>query len=732
MKVFPRAYIFSSVRLFQAAGFFLAVFMFCTVSGYAHYGLFASPQEINTLAVNETDTLPPVREQIINEEGFHQRIESLLEETDTELDYAELIEELGFLVQNPLNLNTATADELRRIFFLNDIQINNLLNHISMFGKLISIYELQSVEGFDMETITSIMPFVTVSEEVRRRHFSFDDLLREGSSQLFIRYQQYLEEQKGFSPVEPEDLENNPNSRYLGSPFRLYTRYRFTYYNNISLGITAEKDPGEEFFRGSQPKGYDFYSGHLHLRDFGKLRALSLGDYQVQFGQGLTLWSGLAFGKSSESVNTKKNGLGLRQYTSVDENNFMRGAGATIGFGHVEFTAFFSSKSRDASVSLLVDTLEQEEMVITSLQQTGLHRTPRELEGKNAVKETIYGGNLAYRRNNFSIGLTAYRMELGAEYQRRLSYYNQFDFNSRQNSNIGLDYNYVLRNFNFFGEGAMSENGGYAFLNGVMMSLDPRLSLSVVHRRFSKEYQSLYAVAFSENTRVVNENGLYIGLQAQLSREWQITAYADHFSFPWMKFRTYMPSRGYDYLAQINYRPSRSIEMYARYRIKNKPLNSSDTGMIRHLDNVQRENYRFNFSYAVSPSFTLRNRVEFVNFNYGSRNEKGFAIYQDIAYSNFKSPLALTLRYALFDTDGFDSRVYAYENDVLYAFSFPFYSDRGSRIYLLARYRLGRNIDLYARLAQTFYTNRNQIGSGLDLIEGNSRTEIKAQIRLRF
>jgi hypothetical protein len=677
------------------------------------------------------DTIPPVREQVISEEEFHQRIESLLEESEEELDYSELLEDLEFLSRNPINLNAASADELRRLFFLNDIQINHLLNHISMFGNLISLYELQSVEGFDLETILAIQPYVTVSEDIRRRHFSLQDMQREGSSQYFLRYQRLFEEQRGFSPVDPEDLEANPNARYLGSPYRLYTRYRFTYYHNVSIGITAEKDPGEEFFRGSQPQGFDFYSGHVHLRDFGTLRALSLGDYQVQFGQGLTLWSGLAFGKSSDAVGVKKNGLGLRQYTSVDENNFMRGAGATVGFGNLEFTAFFSSKGRDANV-LLTDTIEQEALVITSLQQTGMHRTPRELEGKNAVRETIYGGNLAYRQRNFSVGLTAYRMELGAEFERRLSFYNQFDFSDQRNSNIGLDYNYIVRNLNFFGEAAMSENGGYAILNGLMMSLDPRLSLAMVHRRFSRNYQSLHAVAFSENTRVVNENGFYIGLNAQLSREWRITAYADHFSFPWMKFRTYMPSRGYDYLVQVNYRPARTVEMYARYRVKNKPLNTRDPGIIRDLEDVRRENYRFHFAYTISPSFSLRNRVELVNFQFGERRERGYMVYQDIIYRHFSSPLALTFRYALFDTDGFDSRIYAYENDVLYAFSFPFYSDKGSRVYLLARYRLNRNIDLYARLAQTFYHNRDQIGSGLDLIEGNTRTEIKAQLRIRF
>lgn len=674
----------------------------------------------------DTVQLPPSTEEL-----FQERIENLAEETEQEIDYYELIEELEILQRNPINLNFATFDDLRRLFFLSDIQINNLLTHINKFGKLISIHELQSIEGFDMATIQAMLPFVRAGDQRFRRHFRIDDLIREGNSQYFLRYQRLFEQQRGFTPIDPDELKANPNARYLGSPFRLFSRYRFTYYNNVSIGLTAEKDPGEEFFGPTQRSGFDFYSAHAFIRDFGRIRAAVVGDYQVQFGQGLTLWSGLAFGKSSEAITLKKNGLGLRPYTSVDENNFMRGAGVTLALGSVEVTGFFSSKHRDANV-LETDTVSGEVLVITSLQQTGLHRTPRELEDKNSVKETIYGGRMAWKQNNLSLGLTAYRMELGSEFRRNLSVYNQFDFNSQTNTNFGFDYNYIVRNFNFFGEAAMSENGGYAILNGAMMSLDPRLSLALLHRKFSKDYQSLFAAAFSENTRVVNEEGVYLGINARLSPQWRISAYADHFSFPWMKFRTYLPSNGYEYLVQVNYRPRRTTEMYARYRIKNKPLNTQNPGMIRHLDDVIRENYRFHISFQISPSFTLRNRVEFTTFNFGQKAETGFMIYQDVIFRNLSSPWAITARYALFDTDGYNSRIYAFENDVLYAFSFPFYADKGTRAYLLVRYKLTRKIDLYARLAQTWYSNRNSTGSGLDIVEGNTRTEIKAQMRVRF
>ncbi len=676
------------------------------------------------------DTLPS---NGMHEEDFYQRIEIMAEDHagEEDIDFIELIEELEYFVQNPLNLNYAREEDLQSFFFLNDFQIRNLLNHIAVYGRLLTIFELQAIEGWDLETIELIRPYVMVAEERPRRHFSFDDLMREGRSQMFIRYQQVLQEQKGYSEIDPEELAENPNARYLGSPYRLYSRYRFTYYNNISLGFTAQKHPGEEFFRGSQPYGFEFYSGHLFMRDFGRLRSLAIGDFQAQFGQGLALWSNLSFGKSFDAINIKKNPLGLRQYTSADRNNFMRGAGSTFRFGDFEITGFFSYKKRDANV-LEYDTLSQEALAVTGLTEAGYARLPRELENKRSVDETVYGGNVTYKRPNFSFGATAYYYQLGAELKREHYVYNQFDFSGQSNTNISVYYNYIFRNFNIFGEAAYSESGGYAILKGFMASIDPRFSVALLHRYITKDYHSLMGNAFTENTRVINEQGIYLGLTSRLSREWTIYAYADHFSFPWMKWRTYAPSNGYDYLVQINFRPSRQVEMYLRYRNRNKPLNTADESMIKYPDDAIRQNVRFNIGYDVSRSFTFRNRVEFSDFKHGNNHQQGYMLYHDIIYRTLDKPWAVTLRYALFETGGHDSRVYVYENNVLYAFGFPFYSDKGSRAYLLIRYGVTRNIDIWARYAQTFYTNRNTVGTGLEQIDGNMRSEITAQVRLRF
>ncbi len=658
------------------------------------------------------------------DEWLARYIEEMADNLPEEHDPAYLAGELETLHMHPVNLNRAGINELNRLFMLNEIQRQKLIEHRERHGRLISIYELQAIDGFDTITINMILPFVTIDQQYPRPRFNLQRILSEGENVLFLRYSRLLEQQKGFLPVKPDE-----STPYPGSPYRLYARFRHTWYRNISFGFTAEKDPGEEFFRGSQKQGFDFYSAHLFIRDAGRIRALAVGDYLAGFGQGLTLWSGLNFGKGTETIGVRKNQGGLRQYTSVDENNFLRGIGATIGIGrNFEITAFYSNKKRDASIT----GEENGRIVISSLQQSGLHRTPRELECRKTVRERIKGSNIRYSSAGLSFGLTAYRMVLDAEYRRNLSFYNQFDFSNNHYNGAGLDFSYLKANANIFGEAAMGDNRRMAFIGGIMLSLHSSISVSLVYRNYQRGYQSPLASAFGEGSTPSNESGIYTGAEIRLSPRLRITAFADHFRFPWMRYRAYMPSQGFDYLISLQYQPDRETTVSARFRTKNKPLNTSRDVIIPYPEKNQRTQLRLHFGYPVSDSFSCRTRLEAAYHKRGSDRQRGHMIYHDILYRNASSPLSLTLRYALFDTDGFDSRIYAYEHDVLYAFSFPFYSDKGMRTYILVRYRAGRNTDIYARIARTVYINRDSSGSGLDTVEGKRRTEIKAQVRYRF
>jgi hypothetical protein len=305
-----------------------------------------------------------------------------------------------------------------------------------------------------------------------------------------------------------------PNGYYLGSADRIFARYTFQYNNNVSFAIAGEKDAGEEFKIGGnkidsiplndgtyknraeyrQTKGFDFYTGHIAIRNIKFIKTLVIGDYQATFGQGLTLWQGFAFGKSASPMGIKRYGAGIKPYRSFDENRFFRGVAGTFKLKRFEVTGLASYKKIDANATI-ADTLDSGEIDvvgISSLEISGLHNTNSLMQDKGSIEQTIFGGNVAYNHRSLHIGATVQNMNLSAELVKTPSLYNQFDFQGKSNFVGGVDYNYVFRNANFFGEYSMSANGGKAFCQGLILALDPKLTFIAHYRNFEKNFQNLY------------------------------------------------------------------------------------------------------------------------------------------------------------------------------------------------------------------------------------------------
>lgn len=670
--------------------------------------------------------------------AIDQIIEFVSENLESEnLDFTTVLEDLNYFYDHPLNLNRAERGELRRIYVLDEFQIKALLDHISETGKLLSLLELQGVEGFDQRTLNVLLPFVKVADKSEENRMNWTSIKSESTHEAIIRYQRVLEEMDGFSPIDDSTLTASPNSRYLGDPGRLYARYRFRFLNNISAGITAEKDPGEELFTGSQDRGFDYYSAHLYIGNQGVIKHAILGDYQVEFGQGLTYWTGLAFGKSADIKSIKRNGRGIAPYVSADENNFMRGAATTLQFGPVEITAFGSSKMVDANKTQ-IDTLDDQDIVVSefsSFQMSGIHGTPGQLIDKDAIRETNVGGNVRVSLDDHRIGASFVQTNYGADRTGDPELYRQFEGRSSSFFVAGFDYQFLIRNILGFGEASFRSDGGTAMINGAIISLDRTFNVSVLHRNYSKAYFSPRSNAISESTRNSNEEGLYFGLEAKMSKAWKFNSYYDLFTFPWLRFRTDIPSFGKEYLGQLEFQPSKAFKAYVRYRFEEKQENFQlEESPARSVGFQKKEWFRINTQYAFSKTFSIRNRLEYILVNQPERSqESGWMLYQDIIWKPaWPARYELKLRYALFDTDGYDSRIYTYEHDVLYAFSVPAYYNRGSRAYLIVKYDITRWSDLTIRASQTFYADRDLIGSGLNQIDGSTRTEIKAQLRMKF
>ncbi len=659
---------------------------------------------------------------------IEQLIEDIASSLDEgqELDYTNLFEDLAYYYEHPINVNSARPEELRELFILTDIQIANLQRHIDRYGSLRSIYELQAVDDFDLPTIRKLAWFVTAQPVLRLENFQLSDFFKNASHDLFLRYKRNLQLQDGFIPDPATGVPD-----YAGSPDYLYTRYRLNYKKSFRAGFTLEKDAGE-----TMQKGPDFYSAHAMYSGQTWLKQFVVGDYQALFGQGLTCWNGLAFGKSPFISNVKRNGIGLRPYSSVQETNFFRGAAATIGKKNIELTAFLSDKRIDGNASTASEDslLTDDEFIVSSLPVGGLHRTDSEIANKNLVREQSFGGHARYSHRMFSFGATALHTRTNALLLPNTDLYAISRFSGSENSVIGADYQAVLGNANFFGEAARSANGGVSMLHGFVAALHPSLTLSAVWRFFGNEFQNNKANVFGENSLTAsNERALYTGIQANLSNKFTLTAYADLIRYPWLRYRVDAPSVATDYLAQLNYKPDKKNEIYLRYRRRTNVLNTSNTEVIiTYPSDVVQENWRINGSYQVHPNVQLRSRAEWSLYTKEGEQSRGFVIYQDLNYKRLGSRATFTLRYALMDCPDWNARIYAYENDVLYAFSILPYTGRGSRMYGMIKWDVARGVDLWVRYGAFLYNQTRVITEETASPNELIKSDIHLQLRLQF
>jgi len=416
---------------------------------------------------------------------------------DENIDYTTLFDQLNYYYQHPINLNRKEIKfDLEQLMILNQFQIKSIINHREKYGKFLNIYELQGLKDFSATDLRKILPFIEVNENFDATHLSFSEMLKNGRNDLFLRYSRVLEETNGQKEVDDSSWAKSPNSKVIGSPDNLYMRYRFKYQNHLSFGITTEKDAGETFignpksenlFGYKSPKGFDFYSAHLFLKEIGKIDVLAFGDYHIQLGQGLTFWSGLAMGKSSNVMSLKRSPVGIKPYASIDENAFLRGAAFSVKFKKFKLLAFGSKKMIDANI--VDDTTRQDgSLVVSSFQASGIHSTIGTLKDKDAIEEKIVGGEISYENKFMTLGFIGAYTKYNGSLDRSLSIYNQFEFNQNENFVQGFHYSIVKRNINLYGESSRSLNGGVANLHGLMASLHPILSLSVFYRNYGANY----------------------------------------------------------------------------------------------------------------------------------------------------------------------------------------------------------------------------------------------------
>ncbi|MBN1158237.1 MAG: hypothetical protein JXA61_02550 [Bacteroidales bacterium] len=591
---------------------------------------------------------------------------------------------------------------------------------------MLSIYELQLVYGFAEETISKMIPYVIVGKPVAAQSLNFKDVLKYGRTEITLSCHRTIEESKGYAG---NDAGQVPPA-YPGNPWHYYAKAAFRSGDRVDLGITAEKDPGESFFRDSNPNGFDFYSAHFMARDIGMLKSFVAGDYRLQFGQGLTLWNGFSPGKSSLPLNVIKRQEPVKKFSSTEENNLFRGMALSLATGKFIFTGFFSSKHNDANIT---DTLDTGMNSFSAFLYNGSHRTRAETTHEKSVHVSAVGANITFRGESLKVGFTGINYRFDSYLEKSEKPYKAFDFSGSSLFNAGLDYMLTLRNIQIAGEVSYG-NDAFATLHSAVFNAGKYTSLAVLYRYFPASFFSLYSAAFSEGSGISNESGFYLGTVVHPAPHWTVSAYADLYRFPWLRYQASAPSSGSDYLATLGFAPDRNIEMQLRFKRERSQENSvSEDQYVKDLICSVYTGLRYHFSYRVSDMLQLRTRLEFVTVKKEETDpDQGFMFYEDVVCHFRKIPAILYFRYAWFDTDHYSSRIYIYEQQTLSSFTGTPLYDEGYRTYIMMRYNCTNMLSCWIRLARTSYSDRTTIGTGHDEIFSSKKHEIKFQVVIRI
>ena len=597
----------------------------------------------------------------------------------------EMLEQMEDIYENSRpNLNNLSYEVAVIRLQLSDYQYYQLQLYIENYGQLYSIYELAAIDGFSDEDMRRLSDQVVISPPPKPRP-TFRELVRSSKSVLWLRYGQVVERQAGY--------DTSRANHYDGSPAHLQFRYDFSVRQNFGFRIAGEKDAGEQFFRGDQKYGFDHYSGSVYVKNIRWLKYAVIGDYRLNFGQGLVLGSSMMSGKGAGVSAIRRFNEGIRAVATTNEGEFFRGGAFTLGNARWSGSGFAG--------------------VVTESNRTAL------------------GGALSYRRARFSLGgqfvcYGEYADSAGmGEKWRSLVQPRQW--------NAGLSYQALAGKALLFGEAAINEKGKPAMLQAVLLPVTPVFQLAALTRYYATGYQSPMGSGFRSVSDDGGEIGLYITGHLILGRKVEADLFCDYYRLLWLSYRTDAPVQGMDAGMTLTGKLSRKSSIIIRFQWRSRPKNESGDAYMHRLREQCRHKLRLQWNCEPFPFLKTKTEVSMV-FNKGPdqvRWNKGVLMYQDLAFNFRKPQLSLHLRVAYFDTDSYEERLYAYENDVYYAFTVGSYYYQGMRAYLMLRYKI-RNYSIWFRVARTHYLDRDNISSGLTQIDKPHKTEVKIQGMYRF
>lgn len=635
-------------------------------------------------------------------------LDNVLIEPEIDAGSDELVDLIEELMNNPIDLNSADLIELLKLPYLNPQSAQMIIEQRNKFGNFFSPNELYAISSLDKKIIESILPFVKASinygaeNQLESNNDFSNSIIKNSRLKIRSRIANDLQTRSGFY-----------KNRYIGTKLKSYNRLLYNFDNNYQAGFLFEKDPGESSYT-------DFNSFHLQAKDLGFVKNLIAGDYVLEFGQGLALWSPYGFSKGADAIfPVKKRSRYLRPYISATEYRYFRGASTRLSFDEFSFTAFYSNKNFDATIDSTTGN-------ITSTGETGFHRTESEIIKKNAAQEKLFGAVIDYKfLGQYNFGLIYYN----SSFDKNISSSSLYGLSGKNFNYFSFYYDLNLSRINFFGEISYDGNA-LASINGIQFLVSSDFIFTTSVRSYPRNYKNLYGFGFSERSgNINNEIGFYSGLKWKLPIG-LLNFYYDIFKFPYRTRENSTSSEGNELLIDFISKPFPKFEFRARYKYENKEVSefvNADELIVRRLKQI----VRTDLIYNITKDLRIKTRFEYNHFfiQDAELKENGSLVYQDLRYVPL-SNINIYGRIIFFRTDSFNSAIYEYENDLMGVMPNLAMYGEGIRWYIIVKYKPLKFLTLSAKYSETYKPKETSLSSGDNEIIGNTDNRVSFQIDL--
>ena len=649
-----------------------------------------------------TSTLKDNRPATYTDMSWDDFVQSLTydQESMGEEAWQQYLEQLEWVHSHPLDINTATPEEMALLPFLTPAQIEAIQAYVHLDGPMKSLGELALIPAIDYQT-RQVLPLFFVVKHTKAEKDRKGNWFRNMQNTVDSRMDIPLYYRKGYQ-----------TGKYEGNP--LYSRIRYSLESDhVNIGAHAKKDPGEGF--------YDSFGGYAMIRNKGIVRTAIAGDYRAGWGEGLVISRGTSTSKSNLMSNTSQ---GVRPMTGMSESGFLRGIAITLGKKDewdrqskvsMSGTLFASYRAIDA-------TLDEDGNAKTIV-ENGYHRTETEIAKKNNTRSALVGAHLQADIGHFCVGATGYWQHFDRILSPGDDKYRHWYPQGQDFGVMGLHGSYSYYRWTASAEVAYSTgHGGIATLGRVQWLVSRNLKIGALGRYYDHKFHSFQAAAICENSNVQNETGAMLRIEARPWNRLSLTAYADFFADYWPRYGMTTSSSGQELMAEGKFEVSNKHSLSVRYQMKRKAAN--DLILPRHRIKAQ-------WTCLPSDKWKLQSTAL---VHMAPTKKPGFGFSQLVQGKMLKEDaLRLGVMAGYFHAPDYLTRIYIYEPSLWNSTSSTSYYGHGIRLATTLRYTFpNSHWMIEAKYALTHMLDRNSISSGLQEILSPTRQDISVQVRMVY